>query len=283
MHMRHAAPLVLIAALGLTACGDKQDTAPSAGDTANAVALVNGQPIDRATFDEYMGMKQRMQPGMPLNPDVVLEELVNMELLEQAAEREGVHQQPDVVAQLDRQRANVLINTLLRDKLENMEFDQAKLDTAYQELLESIPGEEYHARHILVETEDDARALIVKLDDGADFADLARESSIGPSAPNGGDLGWFTGDMMVPEFSVAVESLDKRNYTREPVHTQFGWHVILLEDVRDTQKPEFAEVEEQLRNELQRNFIDDYLNELREAALIETRLDKPAPGSPDAE
>lgn len=283
MHMRHAAPLVLIAALGLAACNDQQDRATTGKDSTNAVALVNGQPIDRSTFDEYMNMKQRMQPGMPLNPDVVLEELVNMELLEQAAEREGVHEQPEVVAQLERQRANVLINTLLRGKLENMEVDQAKLDAAYQELLASIPSQEYHARHILVETEDAARSLIAKLGDGADFVKLAKENSTGPSGPNGGDLGWFTVDMMVPEFSAAVESLDKGDHTREPVHTQFGWHVILLEDVRDTQKPELAEVEEQLRNELQRDFIDEYLNELRESALIETRLDKPAPESPDAQ
>jgi len=276
MHMRYA-PLVLIALLGLGACTDKQDTAGDAASTKDAVAVVNGQPVSRETFNDYMGMKQQMQPGMPLNPDVVLAELVNMELLEQAAEREGIDEQPEVIDQLERQRANLLINTLLRQKLEAMTFDQAELDTKYQEFLSTIPDQEYHARHILVNTEDEARALIAKLADGSDFAELAKENSIGPSAPSGGDLGWFTADRMVPEFSAAVESLDKGTFTREPVHTQFGWHVIYLEDVRDTQKPAFEDVAEELKGDMRRAFIDQYLADLRDAAIIETHLPKPAP------
>ena len=276
MYMRYAL-LVLIALLGLAGCNDKQTTSDDAASTEDAVAVVNGQPVSRETFEEYMGMKQQMQPGMPLNPDIVLAELVNMELLEQAAEREGVDEQPEVIAQLERQRANLLINTLLREKLAEMEFDQAELDAKYQEFLATIPDQEYHARHVLVNTEDEARALIAELADGADFNTLAKENSIGPSAASGGDLGWFTSDRMVPEFSAAVESLDKDSFTREPVHTQFGWHVIYLEDVRDTEKPAFEDVAEELKGEMRRAFIDQYLADLRESAVIETQLPKAAP------
>ena len=274
MQMRYA-PLVLAIALGLSACGEKQETSSKA-ELENAVAVVNGNAISREEFDEYMGMKQMMQAGMPQNPDVVLSELVNMRLLVQAAEREKIDERADVQSQLERQRANLLINTLIREKIDALTFTEDQLKAEYDALMAEIPNQEYHARHILVGSEEEARAVIAKLDGGADFAELAKTESTGPSGVNGGDLGWFTASMMVPEFSEVVETLDKGTYTREPVNTQFGWHVILLEDTRATVKPSLEDVAQELEGELRRKFIEDYLAELRDAAVIETKLPAPA-------
>ncbi len=144
------------------------------------------------------------------------------------------------------------------------------IQEAYQvHLADNPPAEELHARHILVETEEEAREVIALLDGGADFAELAKERSTGPSGPKGGDLGYFTADQMVPEFSEAAAALEPGSYTKEPAKTQFGWHVIKLEDRRTAAPPPFEEIEQQLREQVARETLEIVLNDLRDGAEIE--------------
>ena len=141
---------------------------------------------------------------------------------------------------------------------------------AYAKFLEeNPPTTEQRASHILLETEEEAREVITKLNDGADFAELAKESSTGPSAPKGGDLGYFSAGQMVPEFSAATDKLQPGEYTKAPTQTQFGWHVIKVEDRREVTQPAFAELENQLREELAREAVEAIMGDLRAAANVE--------------
>jgi len=137
---------------------------------------------------------------------------------------------------------------------------------------EQVPkGNEYKARHILVEDEEAAKKLIVELDGGADFSELAKEHSTGPSGKTGGELGWFSPQQMVAPFSEAAATLEKGSYTKQPVKTQFGWHIIILDDVRESTPPAFEEVKPQLQTFVQKQRIQDYIASLRQSATIEIK------------
>jgi peptidyl-prolyl cis-trans isomerase C len=265
----------LIAAM-LAACGDK----PADSETATAesappadyAALVNGQVITREELAQFVEARQAsQQDGGEANPGVVLQELVNMALLEQAALKQGLEQRADIKAEIDRQRAQLLARALIRDRIDNLEITDADLQTEYDAQVAHITQKEYKARHILVKEEDEAKAVITEIDGGADFAEVAKEKSTGPSGPNGGDLGWFRSDTMVPEFAAAVQQMQPGEHSKEPVQTQFGWHVILLEEVRPIQLPAFEDVKEQLRQIVTNKAIQDYIEELRNAAEIDIK------------
>ena len=132
-----------------------------------------------------------------------------------------------------------------------------------------MTGKEYKARHILVKTEDEAKAVVKQLDDGSDFAKLAKEKSTGPSGKTGGDLGWFRPQQMVPPFSDAVAAMKKNTYTKKPVKTQFGWHVIKLEDLRDVQPPKFEDIKDQVKTIVQTKRVQKYVKSLRDKAKID--------------
>ena len=143
-----------------------------------------------------------------------------------------------------------------------------------------LPGKEYKARHILSKTEEEATANIQALKKGADFAKLAKEKSIEPGASaRGGDLGWANPDSFVPEFSKAMQELEPGKYSQEPVQTQFGWHVILLEDVRDAQRPDIESVKPQLRRMMANQRLMDLVTNMRENAQIEILVENQAPAS----
>lgn len=165
-------------------------------------------------------------------------------------------------------RADLLSDYWLEQEVESR-ITEAALEEAYEGFLaENPPRDEVRARHILVEEEATARDLIAELESGADFATLAQENSTGPSGPQGGDLGYFTRGQMVEPFGDAAFTLEPGEYTTEPVETQFGWHVILVEDRRTVEPPALEEVEGQLRNELSRPLINEILQELRAEAEI---------------
>ena len=127
---------------------------------------------------------------------------------------------------------------------------------------------EYKARHILLANEADAQAVVTALDEGADFAELAKEKSTGPSGPQGGDLGWFSPDNMVPPFAEAVQSMSKGSYSETPVQTQFGWHVILLEDERELEAESYESMEGKLKEQARRQVLNAYVTELRQGAEV---------------
>ena len=192
-------------------------------------------------------------------------EVADLFLLAEEAEAAGLDEDPEVAAQIKLQRMSTLASALAGNYLEENPPTDAELRAEYSAQVAGYQPQQYKARHILLETEDEAQAVIAQLDEGADFAELAQEKSTGPSGPNGGDLGWFPPDSMVEPFSDAVVALENGNYTSEPVQTQFGWHVILREDSRETEAPSFEEVKERLKPVVEQKKLQSYLDGLRSA------------------
>ena len=199
----------------------------------------------------------------------LVERLVDIQLITDAATADGLDNDSAVLERLAEAKRE-LVRQVYLERLIEREVTEDKVQQRYEEYIkENPPEEQVKARHILVEEEEAAREVIAELDEGADFSELASERSIGPSGPRGGDLGYFTSGTMVPAFSEAAFALDEGSYTAEPVQTQFGWHVILVEDKRETPTPTLDELRDQLTEEVTRNVFQAKLAELRENADIE--------------
>lgn len=232
------------------------------------IATVNGEAI---TEDMLMLFQQQLSrtSGSQASREDALEQLINFVLVTQDAEKQGIDKRPNVVRDLAWQRRGLLVNLGLQEYLQKNPVTDEEIQAMYDKFVDAKGGQEYKARHILVESEDEAKAIIEQLNDGADFAKLAEENSIGPTKTKGGDLGWFSPDRMVKPFSDAVADMGKGSYTKSPVKTQFGWHVIKLEDQRDLQPPSLEEVKPQLRNQITQQRMQEYFQELRSKASIE--------------
>jgi peptidyl-prolyl cis-trans isomerase C len=200
---------------------------------------------------------------------MLLDRLVDGELISEAGRKEHLEQDPDVQSRLKRYEDRLIQEAYLNRAIKQAETDDS-LKTRYQKLLKEKPAqEEVHARHILVANEDEAKSVIAQLDKGADFTALAKKYSTDPSAEEGGDLGYFGHDDMVKEFADAAFALPVGQYTKTPVKTEFGWHVIKVEDKRQGKPPSFEEAQDQLHQDLARDIIEAKLQELRGAAKIE--------------
>lgn len=247
---------------------------PSAAQLSDPVAVVNGQPISRELFSIYAQQRQRRMGDIesPEALQSLVDELVIQELLVQKAEEQNLAQNPEVAMQLELIRRNLLATAALRSQLQEQTPTEEAIKEAYQEMTVD-QEQEYKASHILVETEGKAGEIIEKLNQGADFAELAKEHSKDTSAVQGGDLGWFSPEVMVEPFSEAVTRLEKGEYTKQPVQTQFGWHVIRLEEVREATPPSIEEVRPQIVQRLQSQMISDYLEKLREQAEVEIKVE----------
>jgi peptidyl-prolyl cis-trans isomerase C len=264
----------LVAALGMLSLSapawSQQQEAPGAGDDV-VVAIVDGAPIHRSDLEEVArGLpEQYRQMPMQVLYGVLLDRVIDFRLLANEADRLDFENDPAVETALARARNNVLRDALVQQKIRE-ETTPEKLQQRYEALKQSddFAKEEVHARHILLKSEDEAQAVIEELQAGADFAALAQERSTGPSAPSGGDLGFFRREQMVPEFAEAAFALQPGEITTEPVQTQFGWHVIKVLD-RRTAEPTFAESEPQLRQDLAREIVTALVADLREDAEIE--------------
>lgn len=243
-----------------------------AEDAANpVVARVNGQEIHRSDVDEArtrLPAQLRGAPAKAIYP-LIINSLVDTQLVAAKARASGLQDDPAVKRNLTRIEDQLLERTLLARYLKERLTDDV-LKARYETWVATQTGQkEARARHILVETEDQAKAIITELGKGVDFAELARSRSIGPSGPKGGDLGYFKDGEMVPAFSQAVFTLDKGGVTESPVKTQFGWHVIKVEDKRDAQPPSFEEAVGDIRAEASRELVSGYIRQLRSEAEIE--------------
>ncbi|MEN9772816.1 MAG: hypothetical protein RJA58_1459 [Pseudomonadota bacterium] len=237
---------------------------------AQNVAVVNGKPIPRAKADAFV--KELVKQGQQDTPQLqalVRQELVDREILVQEAERRGLSGKADVKFQLDNARQQVLINALVQDQLAKAGVSDADIKAEYDRLTKGDGGKEYRARHILVEKEDEAKAIIAKLKKGEKFEELAKQSKDPGSAAKGGDLDWANADSFVPQFSKAMVSLEKGKITETPVQSQFGWHVIRLDDVRTAKPPEFEQVKEQLGESMRRKKLQDFQQQLKAKAKIQ--------------
>ena len=251
-----------------------------AADEDPVVARVNGVDIrqsDLAFAEEEIG------GNMPTIPpeqkrDYLINYLVDVIVLSQAAEKQKLGDRPDVKRRLAFDHNRLLMESLLQDAGKSALSDEAERKV-YDEAVKQVKNEEeVHARHILVPTEDEAKAILAQLKGGADFAALAKEKSKDPGAAEGGDLGYFTKEQMVPEFAEVAFKLGKGQLS-DPVKTQFGWHIIKVEDKRTRPTPTFEQVKPQIENYVAQRAQAEMVENLRKSATVE-RLDKPAPADP---
>lgn len=242
-----------------------------AQDGDEVLGTVNGQAITRQDLDLTLNDLKDQLGQMPAEQrdGAALTALIDIRALAQKAEEAGLDETEDFKREMVFLRQRALHNAyFVKEVLGKITEDEIR--ARYDKEIAATPAEnEVHARHILLETEDEAKAVIAELDGGADFETLAKEKSTGPSSSSGGDLGYFTRGRMVPEFEEAAFALDVGAYTKEPVKTQFGWHVIKLEDKRAVQPPAFAEVKNQIQSILLQERYFETLGKLREEAEIE--------------
>src|ERR1700752_397298 len=250
---------------------------PVRAEDANPVlAKVNGSEIrqsDIALAEEELGPSlAQMDPST--KKENVLAFLIDMKIVAKAAEDKKIEDRDDFKARLAFARNRLLMDNLLAAKGKAANTDEA-MKKVYDDASKQISGEqEVHARHILVETEDEAKEIEAELKKGADFAELAKKKSKDPGASDGGDLGFFTKDQMVPEFSAVAFTLEPGKIS-DPVKSQFGWHIIKVEEKRNRQAPDFAQVKPQIETYVTRKARPDYAATRRGAARVE-RMDKPA-------
>ena len=249
---------------------------PLRAEESNPVlAKVNGSEIRQSDVnlaEEELGPSlAQMDPST--KKENVLAFLIDMKLVAKAAEAKKIEDRDDFKARLAFARNRLLMDNLLAAEGKAATTDEA-MKKVYDEAAKQIQGEqEVHARHILVETEDEAKAIEAELKKGADFAELAKKKSKDPGASDGGDLGFFTKDQMVPEFSAVAFSLEPGKIS-DPVKTQFGWHIIKVEEKRNRKAPDFDQVKSQIETYVTRKAQAEYVSKLREAAKVE-RMDQP--------
>ena len=235
------------------------------------LAKVNGVTIPQSRADLLMKeMSAQGRPDTPEMRDAIKQELINREIVAQEAVKKGLHKKPDVITQIDLQRQAVLINAYLQDYLKAHPVSEDDLKKEYERVKVSTGAREYKVRHILVETEDEAKQITAQLKKGANFEKLATEKSKDQgSKGRGGDLDWATPSRYVPAFGQAITKLKKGQTTDAPVQTQFGWHVIRLDDERPAKFPSFEEAKPQIEQQMRQQTVSKAFTELRAKAKIE--------------
>jgi peptidyl-prolyl cis-trans isomerase C len=238
---------------------------------AQNLAVVNGKPVPSSRVEV---LKQQVErSGRPVTPEVlaqIKEELVAREVFMQEAKKRGLDATEDYKNQLELARQTILIRELFADFQKKNPVTDAEIKGEYDKFVAANGGKEYRARHILVEKEDEAKALIADIKKGAKFEDLAKKMSKDPgSGANGGDLDWAAAGSYVPEFSGAMVKLGKGEMTETPVKSQFGFHIIRVDDVREAQLPKLEEVKPQIAQQLQQQKLSGYQDSLRSKAKIQ--------------
>ncbi len=238
---------------------------------AQNIAVVNGKPVPSSRVE---ALKQQVErSGRPVTPEMmgqIKEELIAREVFMQEARKRGLDATEDYKNQLELARQSILIRELFADFQKKNPVTDAEVQAEYDKFVAANGGKEYRARHILVEKEDEALALVAQIKKGGSFEELAKKASKDPgSGANGGDLDWANAGSYVPEFSAAMSKLDKGQMTETPVKTQFGFHIIRVDDVRDTKLPALEEVKPQVSQQLQQQKIAKFQETLRAKAKIQ--------------
>lgn len=238
---------------------------------AQNLAIVNGKPIPLSRVDALA--QQVARSGRQITPEM-MEELkkavIDRELLVQEAQKQGLDGTPEFKAQMEFTRDSLLIRDLVTSYQKNNPITDAEVKAEYDKFVANNAGKEYHAHHILVEKEDEAKAIIAQLKKGAKFEAIAKKQSKDPgSGANGGDLDWAAPGNYVKEFSEAMVKLAKGKYTETPVKTQFGYHIIRLDDVREAQLPKIEEIKPQIAQQLGQQKLMKFQEDLRSKAKIE--------------
>jgi len=283
--MKYPQYLALIASLAaVTACDQSQSSADNgssntatsiAAETAAVegvvIATVNGQPITQAELEVYTTQRKSPSSAPDANSnEVIMKELVSLELMRQDGLKKGLDKQPMVIATMEQQERTALAGAAIQNFMINNPVTDEDARKLYDEKM-STPSREFNARHILVKEQEEAEAIIKLLDSGSDFSELAREKSTGPSGPKGGELGWFNETQMVAPFAEATAKLEKGQYTKTPVQTQFGWHVIILDDSRESTPAPFDDVKDRIKMLLVNQKMQQHVEAMRETATIDIK------------
>ncbi|MDA1107379.1 MAG: peptidylprolyl isomerase [Proteobacteria bacterium] len=276
--------VALLSVAFIAACNKKPDEKAAGSKATDVIAVVSGTSINNAAYDAYARQRAQSRPtsGSPEERKATLDELINRELIYQEGVKQGLDKKPEVAAEIENQKRNIVASATIRAHTESTKFSDEALRKEYETHIGAMTGKEFHARHILVKGEDEAKAIIARLDKGADFATIAKDKSQDTgSAKNGGDLSWFEPGQMVKPFGDAVKAMEKGTYTKTAVQSQFGWHIIKLEDTRDIKPPEFEKVKDNVRNILQSKAVETYLATLKGKAKIEIKGEQAAkPAAP---
>lgn len=259
-------------------------SAPVFAKDEKAVASVNGVEISEKTLKNYMDVVNRARPGAVTQQDA-LDDLIVTEVALQEAKKANFQDREDIQEQIREATKKIILSTWTREQSESLKITDEDLKAAYNKRMEGQEKSEFKARHILLKTEDEAKAVIKEITDGGDFEKLAKDKSTGPSATKGGDLGWFKPSTMVPPFAKAVAAMKKGEVTQEPVKTGFGWHVIKLEDQREAQLPALEQLKPQLKRTLVQEKMIAKLDEIKDKADVKIMLpvddSKPADAMPE--
>jgi peptidyl-prolyl cis-trans isomerase C len=237
---------------------------------AQNVAKVNGQPIPQIYMDVIV--KEQVAQGLPDNEQLrqaVKDELIRRAVIAEQAKKAGLDKSPEVKAEMELARQGVLVRAYLKDFVAKNPVSEEEIKNAYAKITAMYSGDEFHTRHILVEKEEEAKDIIAKLGKGASWDELVKQSQDPGSKDRGGDLGWVTPDMFVPDFGTALGKMQKGETSKTPVKTQFGYHVIHVDDVRPQSPPPLEQIRPQIEQQLQQQKIQKHLEELVAKAKVE--------------
>ncbi len=270
------------AATATTTAAPAASTEAKPAGTDEIVAIVNGVDIKRDTLNTLMDMAKRSGAGDQVDEKTMLEDLVVTELARQEANKSGLAEREDVQEKLNNFKDKLVLNTWMQEKAAALNISDDEVKAAYDKATAQMSKSEYKARHILVKTKDEAKAVLDELKAGKDFADLAKAKSTDTSAQMGGDLGWFKTDSMVKPFAEAVAAMEPGQTSTEPVETQFGWHVIKLEEKRDVKLPELENMKPQLKRQIEQEKMMAYMKDLRAKADVKVLLKEEAKPTAEA-
>jgi peptidyl-prolyl cis-trans isomerase C len=246
-------------------------TAAAVEDTV--IATVNGDKIMKSTLDGYMNILKKSGRA---DQQAAVDDLVATEIALQEAKKTDILDRPTSKKAIADFTRNVLLKTWTKEKVESFDIKDEEIKAAYDERVTKLATQEFNARHILVKEEDAAKAIIKEIEGGADFEKLAKEKSTGPSGSNGGSLGWFKAQTMVPAFADALKTMKKGDVSKTPVKTQFGYHIIKLEDSRNAKLPSMDSLKPQLQRVISQKKMLAYMEELKKTADVKITLPEPA-------
>lgn len=270
--------IATVCALGLTAltgCNAAEDnktaaTKAPASSNSKTFAVINGVAIPQAQFDVLK--QDRAAQGQPMNDQTTAalrDSLINAEILAQEAKKKGLDKDPTIQTRLDLAKTQMLAQAFIADYVKSHPVTEEAMKAEYARVKGMMGTKEYEVQHILVDNEAEAKDIIAQLNKKAKFEDLAKKKSKDSSAANGGKLGWVAPGNLVKEFSDAMVQLKKGEYTKTPVHTKFGWHVIRVDDIRDLKLPPYDQVKDQLRADMEQQAVKKLVTDLRAGAKVE--------------
>ena len=232
------------------------------------IATVNGEDITQSSFDMLTELMKKSKRFGDIDKSTIVDDLVITEIVRQEAKKSTISERDDIKKKVKEFEERLVLSAWSQDKIKGLNITDEDLKTAYDKRMKGQDKNEYKARHILVKTEAEAKVLIDELKKGTDFIELAKTKSTGPSGPKGGDLGWFSPNAMVAPFSQAVQKMEKGKLREAPVKTEFGFHIIKLDDKRDLKLPGLDAVKPQIKRVIEQEKMKEYIQSLRAAADV---------------